>query len=152
NGPKGKDGPICYPVFSSDPVPSGQSQSIVVLAKPTIPRPSLASERASERGKREAIDMGPEWVRSSVRSFGIGVALALVCADAALAQTGNLAIDWEVANRFRLFAVQADFDAQVTAFRAIRSKSVLDLEQELAKGRGGVGWAANVHRLCYDES
>jgi hypothetical protein len=100
----------------------------------------------------EAIDMGPSWVSSSVRSFGIGAALALVCADPSVAQTGDLAIDWEVANRFRLFAVQADFDAQVTAFRAIRSKSVLDLEQELAKGRGGVGWAAGVHRLCYDES
>src|SRR5499426_4451498 len=95
--------------------------------------------------------MAPEWVRSSVRSFGIGVAPALVCAGTAVAQTGDLAIDWEVANRFRLFAVQADFDAQVAAFRAIRSKSVLDLEQELAKGRGA-GWAANVHRLCYDES
>ena len=95
--------------------------------------------------------MGPEWVRSSVRSFGIGVALALVCADASLAQTGDLAIEWEIANRFRLFAVQADFDAQVTAFRTIRNKSVLDLEQELTKSRS-LGWAANVHRLCYDES
>src|SRR5262247_1800328 len=95
--------------------------------------------------------MAPEWVRCSVRSFGIGVTLALVCTGTSVAQTGDLAIDWEVANRFRLFAVQADFDAQVTAFHAIRSKSVFNLEQELAKARGG-GWAAGVHRLCYDEA
>src|SRR5215467_10084418 len=94
--------------------------------------------------------MGPEWVRSSVQPISIGLALAFACAAPSVAQTGDLTIEWEVANRFRLFAVQSDFDAQVTAFRAIRSKSVLDLEQELAKGRG-VGWAAGVHRLCYDE-
>jgi len=95
--------------------------------------------------------MGPEWVRSSVQPISIGLALAFACAAPSVAQTGDLTIAWEVANRFRLFAVQSDFDAQVTAFRAIRSKSVLDLEQELAKGRG-VGWAAGVHRLCYDEA
>jgi hypothetical protein len=96
--------------------------------------------------------MGPEWVRSSFQSISIGVALAFACVAPSVAQTGDFTIDWEVANRFRLFAVQSDFDAQVAAFRAIRSKSVLDLEQELAKGHGGVGWAAGVHRLCYEEA
>ncbi len=95
--------------------------------------------------------MGREPGRFSLRSFGIGAALALACAGPSFAQTGELAIDWAVANRFRLFAVQADFEAQVSAFRAVRNKSVFDLEQELAKGRGSVGWAAGVHRLCYDE-
>src|SRR5262245_19934041 len=38
NGPKGKDGPICYPAFSSDPGSVGQSQSIVALELPTISR------------------------------------------------------------------------------------------------------------------
>jgi hypothetical protein len=89
--------------------------------------------------------------RISVPSLGIAAALALACPNSALAQNGNLAIDWEVANRFRLFAVQEDFDAQVTAFRALRHKSVFDLEQEPAKGRGSRGWAAGVHRLCYDD-
>src|SRR5262245_23776612 len=84
-------------------------------------------------------------------SFGIAGLFALACANSALAQNGNLAIDWEVANRFRLFAVQEDFDAQVTAFRAPSQKSVFELEQELAKGRGSRGWAAYVHRLCYDD-
>src|SRR5262245_20140868 len=36
NGPKGKDGPVCYPAPSSDPGSMGKSQSIVVLATPTI--------------------------------------------------------------------------------------------------------------------
>ena len=89
--------------------------------------------------------------RFSVRSFGIAAVLALACGSSALAQSSNLAIDWEVANRFRLFAVQEDFDAQVSAFRATRHKSVFDLEQELAKGRGSRGWAAGIHRLCYDD-
>src|SRR5262249_62396679 len=87
----------------------------------------------------------------SVPSFGIAAVFVLACAHSALAQNGNLAIGWEVANRFRLFAVQEDFDAQVAAFRTIRQKSELDLEQELAKGRGGRGWAGGVHRLCYDD-
>ena len=89
--------------------------------------------------------------RFSAPSFVIAAVFAVACMDSALAQTGNLAIDWEVANRFRLFAVQEDFDAQVSAFRAIRHKSVFELEQELAKGRGSRGWAAGVHRLCYDD-
>jgi hypothetical protein len=89
--------------------------------------------------------------RVSAPSFGIAAAFAVACAGSALAQNGNLAIDWQVANRFRLFAVQEDFDAQVSAFRAIRHKSVFELEQELAKGRGSRGWAAGVHRLCYDD-
>jgi len=88
----------------------------------------------------------------SVPSFGIAAVFVLACAHSALAQNGNLAIGWEVANRFRLFAVQEDFDAQVSAFRVTRHKSVYDVEQELAKGRGGRGWAAGVHRLCYDDA
>jgi hypothetical protein len=90
--------------------------------------------------------------RFSVPSVGIAAVFALACTHSALAQNGKLAIDWEVANRFRLFAVQEDFDAQVTAFRATRHKTVFDVEQELAKGRGGRGWAAGVHRLCYDDA
>src|SRR5215510_2001828 len=89
--------------------------------------------------------------RFSAPTFGIAAALALNWANSALAQSGNLAIDWEVANRFRLFAVQADIDAQVTAFRAARHKTVFDLEQELAKGRASLGWASGIHRLCYDD-
>ena len=42
----------------------------------------------------------------SVPSFGIVAIFTLACAQSAFAQSGNLAIDWEVANRFRLFAVQ----------------------------------------------
>ena len=82
--------------------------------------------------------------RFSAPSFGIAAVFALACTNSALAQSGSLPIDWEVANRFRLFAVQEDFDAQVTAFRALRHKSVFDHEQELAKGRGSRGWAAGI--------
>src|SRR5262249_38995044 len=38
HGPKGKDGPVCYPAPPSDPRASGQPQSIVVLELPTISR------------------------------------------------------------------------------------------------------------------
>src|SRR5262245_22253628 len=75
----------------------------------------------------------------------------LACASPAAAQGGAVAIEWEVANRFRLFAEQIDFDAHVRALRAVRSKTVLEIEQKLAdESPRGIGWAAGVHRLCFD--
>ncbi len=59
-------------------------------------------------------------------------------------------IEWEVGNRFRLFASQADFDEQVKAFRASGSKSVLVTEQKLALDSGGKGWASKISTLCFD--
>jgi hypothetical protein len=86
-----------------------------------------------------------------VRCLGVGPLVMLACASHAAAQGGDVAIEWEVANRFRLFAEQIDFDAHVRALRAVRSKTVLEIEQKLAdESPRGIGWAAGVHRLCFD--
>jgi hypothetical protein len=66
---------------------------------------------------------------------------------------GQAQITWEVANRFRLFAEQKDFDRQVTAWRSGANgaiKSILDTERTLEKSFDGEGWASTVGRLCYD--
>src|SRR5262245_54030956 len=79
-------------------------------------------------------------------------ALALTAgADCALAQgAGNLRIEWEVKNRFRLFRSEADFQRQVAAFR---NDGVLGAEQRLERESDGRGWARDtVERLCADRS
>ena len=71
--------------------------------------------------------------------------------QSALSQPAATAqIDWQVANRFRLFADQADFDTQVKAFQAAGG-SVLAAEQTLANAAGGKGWGNGLHKLCYDD-
>jgi len=81
--------------------------------------------------------------------FGFGAVLVLAAVAQAVAQ--EVTIEWEVANRFRLFAEQIDFDVQVRAFRAVSAKTVLETEQKLADASSrGIGWAAGIHRLCYD--
>src|SRR4051794_34649315 len=79
-----------------------------------------------------------------------GFTAVLGAANSAQAQSG-LQIQWEVANRFRLFAEQQDFDRQVAAARATDGtwKSVLDTEHTL-EGSEGRGWSQSV-RLCYDK-
>jgi hypothetical protein len=74
--------------------------------------------------------------------------LLLAGADPAIAQTA--AIDWEVVNRFRLFANQSDFEAHVAAYRDASDKSVLEIERKLAVASGGDGWARRIQRLCLD--
>src|SRR5215813_1105735 len=81
---------------------------------------------------------------------GFGFLSMLVVAAAGQAAAQEVTIEWEIANRFRLFAEQIDFDMQVRAFRAISGKTVLETEQKLADQSRGNGWAAGVHRLCYD--
>ncbi|HEY7299765.1 MAG TPA: hypothetical protein VH684_17805 [Xanthobacteraceae bacterium] len=74
--------------------------------------------------------------------------LAWWSADAALAQTGNLRIEWEVKNRFRLFRSENDFERHVAAYRA---DGVLGAERRLAIASDGRGWAQDiVERLCVD--
>jgi hypothetical protein len=84
-----------------------------------------------------------------VRRFGLGTGLLLAGIGQAAAQ-GEIDIQWEVANRFRLFTQHAYFDAQVKAYRAVNGKSVLDTEQKLADDSRGVGWAASIEHLCYN--
>jgi hypothetical protein len=61
-------------------------------------------------------------------------------------------IKWEVANRFRLFAEQAQFDRHVEGGRATAGgwKSILDAERALAANSAGRGWATEIGALCYD--
>ena len=82
--------------------------------------------------------------------------LALWLAQAASAQSqppGPAQITWEVANRFRLFAEQKDFDRQVAVWRSgAAGKSVLETERALEKQADGRGWASMVGDLCYDSA
>ena len=75
------------------------------------------------------------------------------CADGARAQSGaagELRIEWQVKNRFRLFRNEADFMRQV---RASRGDGVLAAERRLARETDGRGWARDVvERLCVDRS
>jgi hypothetical protein len=84
------------------------------------------------------------------------LALLLVAGAASLAARAQapapsaLRIQWEAANRFRLFARSDDFDRQAAAWAALGpERSVLGLERSLALATGGKGWSAEVvDRLC----
>ncbi len=59
---------------------------------------------------------------------------------------GDMAIVWEVRNRFRLFREERDFVLHV---EAMTKGSILAAEEELALQSDGRGWARNtVRRLC----
>jgi len=61
---------------------------------------------------------------------------------------GDLAIAWEVRNRFRLFREERDFALHV---EAMRTGTILAAEEALAVQSDGRGWARNtVRRLCID--
>ncbi len=61
---------------------------------------------------------------------------------------GDLAIAWEVRNRFRLFREERDFALHVEAMGA---GTILAAEEALAVQSDGRGWARNtVRRLCID--
>jgi hypothetical protein len=61
-------------------------------------------------------------------------------------------ITWEVANRFRLFTSQKDFDLHFNAWwNNGAGRSILETERTLEKKFAGKGWAASiVGRLCYN--
>jgi lysophospholipase L1-like esterase len=64
------------------------------------------------------------------------------------ATDGQLRIDWEVKNRFRLFREEKDFQHHVAAYRG---DGVLAAEARLANASGGFGWARDmVRHLCVD--
>ena len=88
-----------------------------------------------------------------MRVIGIaGCAALLLCSDfdapaAAQPAADELAITWQVKNRFRLFRDEKDFERQVAAYQG----SVLAAEQRLAEETQGLGWAAGVvDNLCVD--
>ena len=61
---------------------------------------------------------------------------------------GGLMISWEVRNRFRLFREEKDF---LLHAEALRSRSVIESEEMLARQSDGRGWARNMlTRLCID--
>jgi hypothetical protein len=73
-----------------------------------------------------------------------------LCHPATAQPVQSLRIDWEVANRFRLFATQAEFDRHVAAAREATDKTVLGAEQWLARQTDGRGWADTIGALCFD--
>jgi hypothetical protein len=91
-------------------------------------------------------------VHRTVRRCGLVTALLLSGLAPAAGQTDDVSIGWEIANRFRLFAEQADFDIQVAALRAAANRTVLESEHRLAEDTRGQGWAANLRRLCFNST
>lgn len=79
----------------------------------------------------------------------------ILLTGSALAQTSpQIRISWEVANRFRLFAEQKDFDLHVAAWQSDSNgvgKSILETERILEKPLGGSGWSSKTGRLCYNK-
>ena len=80
----------------------------------------------------------------------LAIATALFHSAAAAQPADSAQIAWEVANRFRLFADQKDFDDQFKVFKAAGG-TVLAMEQALAQGNGGHGWGGKLRTLCYDD-
>jgi lysophospholipase L1-like esterase len=71
-------------------------------------------------------------------------------APPALSAGSEMAIAWEVRNRFRLFREERDFALHAEAMRA---GTILAAEDTLALQSDGRGWARNtVRRLCIDAS
>ncbi|MDB5568833.1 MAG: hypothetical protein JWN93_16 [Hyphomicrobiales bacterium] len=64
----------------------------------------------------------------------------------AAAQDAPLEISWEVRNRFRMFAREADFERLAAAHEG---GGVLDAERRLA-AQDGFGWAKDVGALCFN--
>jgi hypothetical protein len=83
-----------------------------------------------------------------------GLICSLLCPTrAGFAQAPSQAqITWEVANRFRLFESQKDFDLHFNAWwNNGAGRSILETERTLEKDFEGKGWAASiVGRLCYN--
>src|SRR5580704_5641617 len=90
----------------------------------------------------------------SMRSL---VLVVLLCAGGIVrAQpAGSPYIAWEVENRFRLFAHEADFERHVAAYKAAIAQSgasgslTLDAERILAQRSDGRGWAKDTS-ICFD--
>ena len=89
-----------------------------------------------------------------MRRFFIAILaiLSLASTEPVLAQQpqgdGNLRIEWEVKNRFRLFRNEADFLRHVAANRG---DGTLAAEMRLEQRTAGRGWAREmVDRLCVD--
>jgi len=64
-------------------------------------------------------------------------------------------ISWEVKNRFRFFAHEADFEQQVTAYKtatttATQENLTLSAERILAQQSSGRGWAKAITATCFD--
>src|SRR5205085_3477838 len=95
-------------------------------------------------------------MRTFARCGATSLALLLIslASDiAAQAQVSDVRIEWEIANRFRLFKHQGDFDEHVRAVRANDGslRSIFDAERALSDAATAKGWAAPLlSRLCYD--
>jgi hypothetical protein len=76
--------------------------------------------------------------------------VALCPAFAQVGFTADVAVSWEVKNRFRLFRYESDFLKHVDAERG---DGILAAEQRLARATDGHGWARTMlNGLCVDAS
>jgi hypothetical protein len=81
---------------------------------------------------------------------------AMFAASGAFAQQSAPSIIWEVKNRFRLFAHEADFAVHVNARKAAIAQGAtpadltLRTEQVLARQTDGKGWARDLSAVCVD--
>jgi len=96
------------------------------------------------------------FVAEAMRHLSVVGLLAVLgaawCGSVAHAQLGDgqLRVEWEAKNRFRLFRSEADFQRQVAA---ARGEGVLAAEQRLELASDGRGWARDtVERLCVDRA
>jgi hypothetical protein len=112
------------------------------------PRPDIAAQK----GLRIARCLSADCLMNRIAVVIAAVCLLFVGAHDASAQPvgGGLRISWEVKNRFRLFREEKDFLLHADA---LRGRTILESEQELARLSEGRGWARNMlGRLCIDAS
>ena len=86
-------------------------------------------------------------------TFCLGMAIFWLVGGGERVAAQSAKIEWEVANRFRLFADQAAFEQQVNAYKKGGSASVLAMEHTLVgmiPNTPGHGWARQVRQLCVD--
>jgi hypothetical protein len=83
----------------------------------------------------------------------IGLALSMANPTAGHA-ADQLEIQWEVANRFRFFAEQKDFNLHLAAARAAGGgwKTILETERSLIQETESKGWSSRLGRLCFNPS
>ena len=92
-------------------------------------------------------------MRQIVMAAGAALLANLAVFGPGAAQVGfasNVAVSWEVKNRFRLFRYESDFLKHVDAERG---DGLLAAEQRLARATDGQGWARTLlNGLCVDGS
>lgn len=93
--------------------------------------------------------------RCALRWLVAAIGLASWASSPAITRADDqLQIQWEVANRFRLFTEQKDFNLHVDAARASNQawKTILEAEQSLIHETQSKGWSSRLGPLCFNPS